>query len=274
MAARAGDLLGALDAFLAGDSSAQLLGARASSQAARKLAFVFSGMGPQWWGMGRQLISEEPVFREILERCDAALRPYAGWSLLEELSADEAASRVAHPQLAQVTNFALQVGLAELWTSWGIVPDAVIGHSGGAMAAAYVAGVYDLEAALRLAYHRSRLQGRESNGGRMLAVGLPGYGSLGAVQQHPSSAAGGSRRADAVIERDARAAGDFQRLSRRRLLHNEMRAVTSSARCGTRTRRVTCREAAHRLRTREATITTRLYRGRRHLRGLLGAALP
>ena len=159
--------------FVSGVSNANVASGRATAGSAPKTAFVFSGMGPQWWGMGRQLNVSEPVFRQTLERCDAALRPHSGWSLLAELAADEKTSRAASPELAQVTNFAIQVALLELWASWGIVPAAVIGHSGGAMAAAYAAGVYDLEDAIRLSYHRSRLQGRPSNFGRMLAVGAP-----------------------------------------------------------------------------------------------------
>ena len=162
-----------LEDFVSGAVNANIASGRIASSGAPRLAFVFSGMGPQWWGMGRQLRASEPVFRRALEQCDAALRPHSGWSLLEELSASEATSRVASPELAQVTNFAIQVALLQLWASWGIAPDAVIGHSGGAMAAAYAAGVYDLEDALRLSYHRSRMQGRPSNFGRMLAVGAP-----------------------------------------------------------------------------------------------------
>lgn len=162
-----------LDDFVSGVANANVTSGRVAAGTTPRLAFVFSGMGPQWWGMGRQLRASEPVFRRTLEQCDAALRPHSGWSLLEELSAPEATSRVAAPELAQVTNFAIQVALLDLWASWGIVPDAVIGHSGGAMAAAYAAGVYDLEDAIRLSYHRSRMQGRPSNFGRMLAVGAP-----------------------------------------------------------------------------------------------------
>ena len=57
-------------------------------------AFVFTGMGPQWWRMGRQLMREEAVFRAAVEEVDALLRPLAGWSLLEELAAEEEASRI------------------------------------------------------------------------------------------------------------------------------------------------------------------------------------
>jgi 1-acyl-sn-glycerol-3-phosphate acyltransferase len=166
------ELADTLESAAVSEALANSVTARAIAGAG-KLAFVFSGMGPQWWGMGRQLREQEPVFREALERCDAALRPHSGWSLMDEFAADEASSRVAHPLLAQVTNFALQMALAELWSGWGVKPDAVVGHSGGAMAAAYVAGVYSLEDAIRLTYHRSRMQGRDSNRGSMLAVGLP-----------------------------------------------------------------------------------------------------
>lgn len=166
------DLIDSLDAFVAGETRANVLSERAFTSANAKLAFVFSGMGPQWWGMGRQLMRDEPLFREMIERCDELLRPHADWSLLEELAKDEADSRVGEADLAQVTNLAIQVALAELWKSWGIVPDAVIGHSAGEMAAAHVAGMHDLPDTVKLAYHRSRLQSRATGQGKMLAVGM------------------------------------------------------------------------------------------------------
>ncbi len=172
VASRKEDFAECLSALVAGENRANIASGQAPSTKP-KLAFVYSGMGPQWWGMGRELLAREPTFREALERCDRALARHAGWSLLDELSANETDSRVASPELAQVTNFAIQMALTELWASYGIAPDAVMGHSGGAMAAAYAAGVYDLDDAMRLSYHRSRLQGRPSNEGRMLAVGAP-----------------------------------------------------------------------------------------------------
>lgn len=166
------DLIDSLDAFVGGETRANLLTGRASSAATTKLAFVFSGMGPQWWGMGRQLMKEEPLFREMIERCHELLRPHADWSLLDALAADEFNSRVGEADLAQVTNLAIQVALAALWKSWGIEPDAVIGHSAGEMAAAYTAGMHDLADTVRLAHHRSRLQSRATGQGKMLAVGM------------------------------------------------------------------------------------------------------
>ncbi|MBO0801398.1 MAG: acyltransferase domain-containing protein, partial [Blastocatellia bacterium] len=131
-----------------------------------------SGMGPQWWAMGRQMLEQEPVFREAVERCDEALRRHANWSLLEELLADESRSRMSEAEVAQPANFALQVALAALWRSWGIEPDAIIGHSAGEVAAIHVAGVMNLEEAVRVIFHRSRLQQRATGKGKMAAVGL------------------------------------------------------------------------------------------------------
>jgi 1-acyl-sn-glycerol-3-phosphate acyltransferase len=166
------ELADTLDGFLAGERRAALAAGRRPSAGPPRLAFVFSGMGPQWWGMGRELAAQEPVFQGALERCDEALRPHADWSLLEELGRDEANSRVGEADLAQVTNFAIQVALAALWEHWGIAPDAVVGHSAGEIAAAYVSGALDLEQATLLAYHRSRLQARATGKGRMLAAAI------------------------------------------------------------------------------------------------------
>ena len=129
-------------------------------------------MGPQWWGMGRQLLVEEPLFCDWIERCDAALAKHADWSLYEEMCRGEQTSRMSETQISQPANFALQVGLASLWRSWGITPSAVVGHSAGEIAAAYVAGMLEFDDAVRVIYNRSRLQHRTSGQGKMVAVGI------------------------------------------------------------------------------------------------------
>ncbi len=136
-----------------------------------KLAFVYSGMGLQRAGMGRELLRSEPVFREVLETCDALLQRWAGWSLLHAFEDDDEA-RASEPAVAQVTNFALQAALTNLWSAWGVVPDAVIGHSVGEVAAAYAAGALSLEDGLRLAYHRGRLAQRLHGTGSMLVAAM------------------------------------------------------------------------------------------------------
>ncbi|MGM0488484.1 MAG: SDR family NAD(P)-dependent oxidoreductase [Planctomycetota bacterium] len=134
--------------------------------------FVCSGQGPQWWAMGRQLLETEPVFRSTVQRCDEISRQLGSWSLLEALLADESASRLQSTAIAQPAIFAIQVALGALWRSWGVVPARVVGHSVGEIAATHLAGVYSLEEAFRIAYHRGRCMDLAPPRGRMLAVGL------------------------------------------------------------------------------------------------------
>ena len=108
----------------------------------------------------------------IIEQCDQFLRKYSTWSLLEELTANESQSRLDQTEIAQPAIFALQVGVAALWRSWGIVPDAVMGHSVGEVAAAHVAGALDLKQAIRLIFHRGRLLQRATGRGKMAAAAL------------------------------------------------------------------------------------------------------
>lgn len=161
-----------LEAYLADQPRAGVSSGRIPLNERPKTVFVCSGMGPQWWAMGRDLLNNEPVFRASMERCAAELERYTGWSLLEAFTADESDSRMGEAEVAEPANFALQVSLAELWRSWGIEPDAIIGHSTGEFAAHYLAGALSFEDAVRLVYHHSRLQQRISGRGRMLAVGM------------------------------------------------------------------------------------------------------
>jgi acyl transferase domain-containing protein len=148
-------------------------GGRAGGHRTRqRLAFVYSGMGPQWWAMGRELHEREPVFQAALERVERAFADAGGWSLLGTLLADETDSHMAEPDVAQAANFALQVALTDLLAARGIVPDAVLGHSAGEMAAAYAAGALSLEDAALVTYHRSRLQARAAGEGTMLAAAV------------------------------------------------------------------------------------------------------
>ena len=123
-----------LAAFVAGHQSGAFR--RGTVGQRPRLAFVCSGQGPQWWAMGRQLLEQEPVFRDMIERCDEIVRGLGPWSLLEELTADEDRSRMAVTAISQPAIFALQVALAALWRSWGVQPEALMGHSVGEVAAA------------------------------------------------------------------------------------------------------------------------------------------
>lgn len=163
----------ALAAHLRGEPHPRVVQDHLRDAGERPLVWVFTGMGPQWWGMGRELLRDEAVFRDVITRCDRAIREFADWSLTEEMCADESVSRMGETWLAQPANFALQIGLAALWRAHGVRPDAVVGHSTGEIAAFYEAGVYSLEDAVRIAVHRSRLQQTLTGTGTMLAVSLP-----------------------------------------------------------------------------------------------------
>jgi acyl transferase domain-containing protein len=165
-------LAGQLEAFLEGEAGPGVSSGRKLGDQRRKLVFVFSGQGSQWVGMGRELLEQEPAFREAMERCDRAIRKYTGWSLLAELAADEAHSRLTEVDVVQPAIFAVQVSLAELWRSWDVEPDAVVGQSLGEVAAAHVAGALTLEDAARVICRRSQLVKRTSGQGSMAVVQL------------------------------------------------------------------------------------------------------
>ncbi|HEX8537541.1 MAG TPA: type I polyketide synthase, partial [Cystobacter sp.] len=161
----------ALEGYLQGQASAGVARAEAVSDK-HKVVFVFPGQGSQWEGMGRDLLRREPVFREALEQCDAAIREEAGWSLLEELAASGEQSRLGRIDIVQPALFAMSVGLAALWKHWGVEPEAVIGHSMGEVAAAHVAGALSLKEAVKVICRRSQLMRRLSGKGAMALVEL------------------------------------------------------------------------------------------------------
>ncbi|MFI6640456.1 type I polyketide synthase [Streptomyces sp. NPDC050504] len=139
----------------------------------RKVAFVFPGQGSQWLDMARGLWDESPVFAEQLRACAAALEPYVDWSPLDVLLGAPNAPSLDRIDVIQPTLFAVMVSLAELWRSYGIEPSAVVGHSQGEIAAAYVAGGLTLDDAARIVALRSLLWLELSGKGAMLAVPLP-----------------------------------------------------------------------------------------------------
>jgi len=161
-----------LQQFSMGEAIDQLSHNLSDANRAAKLVFVYTGMGPQWWAMGRELMRREPVFLDSLRKCDELFQEQAGWSILEELRADESDSRMARSAIAQPANFVIQVGLTELWKSWGVEPFAVVGHSVGEVASAYVSGALSLEDAITVSLYRSKLQQTLAGKGAMLAAGI------------------------------------------------------------------------------------------------------
>lgn len=146
-----------------------------SSTSSPKVAFLFTGQGSQYVNMGWQLYQTQPTFRKTLEQCDEILRPYLDKPLLEVLypqstPAGENASLLDQTAYTQPTLFAIEYALAQLWQSWGIKPDVVMGHSVGEYVAATVAGVFSLEEGLKLIATRGRLMQQLPSGGEMVSV--------------------------------------------------------------------------------------------------------
>lgn len=144
-----------------------------------KTTFVFPGQGGQWPGMARDLLDTDPAFAATIAECERALRVHVDWSLSEVLRSEPADDGTAPEWLSRVdivqpALFAVMVALAAWWRSLGIVPDAVVGHSQGEVAAAYVAGALTLDEATLIAVTRSRLVHEKLAGhGGMAAVALP-----------------------------------------------------------------------------------------------------
>ncbi len=150
-----------------------------------RVVFVMSGQGPQWQGMGRELMQHEPVFKRMIEACDKAMRPWAKFSLMDELNLPEAESKMQRTEVSQPAIFAMQMALAALWQSWGVQPVAVVGHSVGEIAAACVAGILTLDQAAKIIVLRGRFMDEcASAGGTMLAVGMTPEEARAVIDKH------------------------------------------------------------------------------------------
>jgi acyl transferase domain-containing protein/NADPH:quinone reductase-like Zn-dependent oxidoreductase/acyl carrier protein len=163
------ELLGALAAWRAGAEGAAVSGE--AGPGGRRVAFVFSGNGAQWAGMGRNALAASAAFRAGVSEADAALAPHLGWSVAEALAAGVPDAALAATDRAQPLLFAVQHGIAAALAAEGIRPDLCLGHSVGEVAAAAASGLLGLADAARLICARSRHQQRTRGAGRMAAVG-------------------------------------------------------------------------------------------------------
>jgi acyl transferase domain-containing protein len=161
-----------LTAWLGGEELPGVVVGRRLQPTPGKAVFVYPGQGGQWLGMGRSLLEREPVFRDALLRCDAAIAKHAGWSVVEELSATPENSRLDEIDIVQPTLFAVMIALTELLRSLGVEPSAVVGHSMGEVAAAAVAGALSLDDAAAVICHRSTLMKLSRGLGAMAVVEL------------------------------------------------------------------------------------------------------
>lgn len=159
-----------LVAFTKGKVVADTLPRQVQGTSQPKIAFLFTGQGSQYIGMGRQLYETQPVFQQTLDQCDEILRSYLEQPLLEVLYPAAGDSPLGETAYTQPALFALEYALFQLWRSWGIEPSGVMGHSLGEYVAACVAGVFSLEDGLKLIAERGRLIQALPQTGEMVAV--------------------------------------------------------------------------------------------------------
>ncbi|MCU1647868.1 MAG: ppsC 2 [Nocardia sp.] len=138
-----------------------------------RTAFVFPGQGSQWHGLSGALYGQDPAFTEAVDACAAALRPYVVWDPVAVLSGAAGPGWLEHVDQVQPVLWALSLGIVASWRRAGIVPDVVIGHSQGEIAAATVAGLLSIDDAALVVARRSALLRSVAGTGRMLAVELP-----------------------------------------------------------------------------------------------------
>jgi acyl transferase domain-containing protein/surfactin synthase thioesterase subunit/acyl carrier protein len=151
----------------------------------RRLAFLFSGQGSQYAGMGKELYRSHPAFRATIDRCAEALRDSLPRPLLEVLFGEGDVSSLIHETaFTQPALFVVQAALTDLWRSWGVVPDVVLGHSVGEFAAAYCAEVYTLEDCLRLVVDRARLMQALPPQGTMASIFAAEATVAKVIEQH------------------------------------------------------------------------------------------
>jgi acyl transferase domain-containing protein/acyl carrier protein len=177
----ADEIIAALDAFGYED---RLSGVAFAGEAGKgRVGFMFTGQGAQYLGMGRSLYDSQPVFREALERCDAALRPWMDVSVMRIMFGDDAAA-LDRTRYTQPALFAIEYALACLWSAYGVKPAAALGHSIGEIAAACVCGVLSLDDAARMVARRGALMDALPAGGGMCAVFQPAAEVRSALDLH------------------------------------------------------------------------------------------
>lgn len=169
------DIVAGLEAVAEKKAYDNVITGRRLGERSQKPVFVFSGMGSQWKGMGHHILRDpDENIQSLVRRVDSLFLELSGWSIIGEILRPASESKIDEAIIAQPAIFVIQIVLAAALHAKGITPSAIVGHSLGEVAAAYVAGALSLEDAIQVIYHRSRLQARLSGKGGMLAIALSG----------------------------------------------------------------------------------------------------
>ncbi len=252
------EALAGLGALVRGENAPELV--TGSADGPGKVVWVFPGQGSQWVGMGRELLDASPVFASRVKECAAALEPWLDWSLVDVLRGDTDPAFLDRVDVLQPASFAVMVGLAAVWSSVGVVPDAVVGHSQGEIAAACVAGALSLEDAAKVVALRSQAIATKLSGrGGMASVALPEHDVVARLEPWADrvEVAAVNSPASVVI------AGDAQALDE---------ALESLSGNGVRVRRVAVDYASHTRHVEDIEGTAR-RRARRNPRAGAGRAV-
>jgi myxalamid-type polyketide synthase MxaB len=183
-----GELLERLRGYRAGNETAGVATGVVSSASEPKIAFLFTGQGSQYAGMGRQLYETQPVFRENLEKCQTLLGPWLELPLLSVIFAEDeqTAALLDETEYTQPALFVLEYSLARMWQSWGVEPAVLLGHSVGEYVAACIGGIFTVEDGLRLIAARGRLMQRLPRDGAMATVFADGTRVRKAIEGYSS----------------------------------------------------------------------------------------
>ncbi|MHB8383560.1 MAG: type I polyketide synthase [Candidatus Binataceae bacterium] len=227
------DSTDAVDALRRGDSKRVVANSAPDSEP--PVIFLCSGQGSQYLSMGRGLYESEPEFRSVIDFCADYLIQFIGVDLRTILFPSDATGAAAETldqtRLTQPALFVIEYALAKLWSSWGIEPAAMIGHSVGELAAACIAGVFSLEAGLQIIAERGRLM-QSLHSGSMTAVPLTesqvipllnGKLSLASVNADEQCVVSGPEYAIGILEKTLAGTGtDYRRLRVSHAFHSSM----------------------------------------------------
>jgi len=225
------ELAAEFERLAAGTSSPTTRRGVASPGRSPGVVFAFSGHGTHWPGMGRALLSREPVFRSAIEEWDREQRKHLDWSLFELIDQSVGGERLERIDVMQPALSGIAIALTRLWQHWGVRPCAVLGHSGGEIAAAYAAGCIDLRDAARIACARGSVVRELAPPGAMALVALPADALAAelAAQGGRVSVAGANSPSLTIVSGDCDAIeGLVEQLARRGVFARRLRVEFAS----------------------------------------------